>query len=387
MPLPLLTGIVTENVYGIEPMWSWGRVLAVAVLLGAIVAPARATDHFNLESRIPVTIEDIEPIERGSIEFQAFGRFSRLRGGKNLGETELRFVLGIFEKTQLEIAAPLLLGHGAANGNGDTQISVLRKFRDSSREKRWPGFAVEAELRLPSGIQRHGFKNRVDAAITALVTKHMARHSFHVNAGFDWSGDESQEERLRRGVWSGVVGQLRPMPSGGVALAFAHFGIRPTVLNRSDSAFAHFGIRPLALGSFALPLAFRFRPMSSAGLNHALVPFWICPCALETFKAPLARFGILPRVLGSFPSALAHLGICEGLLQPLALLRCHLLALSHDLLFLAQRARAAWRALSRRCSRLRFLERAVPPFRPSFTAAGSFLFMEAMLVPMRSDWQ
>lgn len=201
-----MTGIVTENVYGIEPMWSWGRVLAVAVLLGAIVAPARATDHFNLESRIPVTIEDIEPIERGSIEFQAFGRFSRLPGRKNFGETEPRLVLGIFEKTQLEIAAPLLLGQGAANGNGDTQISVLRKFRDSSPEKRWPGFAVEAELRLPSGIQRHGFKNRVDAAITALVTKHMARHSFHVNAGFDWSGDESQEERLRRGVWSGAVG-------------------------------------------------------------------------------------------------------------------------------------------------------------------------------------
>lgn len=191
----------------IKPTLTWiGIWVRFPILFGAAVTPAFATDHFNLESGIPTSIEDIEPIERGSFEFQAFGRFSRMRGDKNIGEAEPRIALGIFEKTQLEIGAPLLLGEGEANGNGDVQLGILRKLRDDSREKWWPGFAIEADLGLPTGSETHGFRNRVDAGFSVLMKKEVGSHNFHLNAGFDWSGDESEEETLRRGIWSGAVG-------------------------------------------------------------------------------------------------------------------------------------------------------------------------------------
>jgi outer membrane putative beta-barrel porin/alpha-amylase len=176
------------------------------VMLSGAVTPAFATDHFNLESGIPTTIEDIEPLDRGSAEFQVFGRFEHMGGRKNFVEAEPRLAFGIFDKTQLEIATPLLLGEGASNGNGDIDVSVLRKLRDDSREDSWPGFALEADLRLPTGIEQQGFKNRIDAGLTALMKKDIGPHSFHVNAGFDWSGDESDQETLRRRVWSAAIG-------------------------------------------------------------------------------------------------------------------------------------------------------------------------------------
>ncbi len=181
------------------------------ILFSELVTPAFATDHFNLESGIPTTIEDIEPLERGSVELQAFGRYLRMREERNVGEAEPRIALGIFEKTQLEISTPLLFNEDSGNGNGDVQISMLRKLRDDSPEEWWPGLAIEADIRLPTGIERHGFKNRTDAGFTALMKKDVGNHSFHFNAGFDWTNDESEEESLRRVVWSGAVGHHTPL--------------------------------------------------------------------------------------------------------------------------------------------------------------------------------
>lgn len=191
----------------IRPMLKWvGICLCFLILFGEVGTLAFASDHFNLESGIPTTIEDIEPIERGGVELQAFGRYLRLRGGKNVGEAEPRLALGIFDKTQLEIATPLLFGEDEGIGNGDVQISILRKLWDDSQEEWWPGFALEADVRLPTGIERRGFKNGFDAGVTALMKKDVGDHSFHFNAGFDLSDDKSEDETLRRGIWSITVG-------------------------------------------------------------------------------------------------------------------------------------------------------------------------------------
>ncbi len=186
--------------------------LSLSLILLAIAAsPAFATDHFNLESGIPTALEDIEPVERGSFELQGFGRYLRLRGDKNVGETEPRLAWGIFEKTQVEISMPLLLGEGLASGNGDVQVSILRKLWGDQQQAWWPGVALEADIRLPTGVERHGFRNRVDSGLTALLKKDVGPHSFHFNAGFDWTGDKSKEENLRRVVLSIVAGHDMPV--------------------------------------------------------------------------------------------------------------------------------------------------------------------------------
>ncbi len=181
------------------------------ILLAIAASPALATDHLNLESGIPTTLEDIEPVERGSFELQAFGRYLRQREKKNVGEAEPRLAWGIFENTQVEISTPLLLGEGVASGNGDVQISILRKLWDDQRGAWQPGVALEGDVRLPTGVERRGFKNRVDAGLTLILKKDVGPHSFHFNGGFDWTGDKSEEENLRRVVLSIVVGHDMPL--------------------------------------------------------------------------------------------------------------------------------------------------------------------------------
>ncbi len=181
------------------------------MLLAVVASPAFATDHFNLESGIPTTLEDIEPLEQGSFELQGFGRYLRLRGDKNIGEAEPRLAYGIFEKTQVEIATPLLIGEGMESGNGDVDISILRKLWDDQPGAWWPGVALEADVRLPTGVERDGYKNRVDASLTLIMKKDVGPHSFHFNGEFDWTGDKSEEENLRRAALSVVVGHDMPL--------------------------------------------------------------------------------------------------------------------------------------------------------------------------------
>jgi hypothetical protein len=60
-------------------------------------------------------------------------------------------------------------------------------------------------------MPRPGFKNRVDAGFTAILRKNAGPHSFHINAGFDWTDDEREEEILRRTALNLVFGHDMPL--------------------------------------------------------------------------------------------------------------------------------------------------------------------------------
>jgi hypothetical protein len=173
--------------------------------------PLFATDHFNLESGIPTSLEDIEPTERGTAELQFFSQYSRLRRGESPGAAQPRLAWGLFEKTQLEIATPLLLGGEESTANGDVELSVLRKLLEDQQKSWRPGLALEAAVRLPTGVSGPGFDNRADAGFTAILRKNAGPHSLHLNAGFDWTGDERNEEVLRRTALNVVFGHDMPL--------------------------------------------------------------------------------------------------------------------------------------------------------------------------------
>ncbi len=185
--------------------------LRLLIILGVAALPLFATDHFNLESGIPTSLEDIEPTEHGTAELQFFTQYSRLKGPESPGAAQPRLAWGLFERTQLEIATPLLLGGTEATGNGDIEVSVLRKLRDDEQGSRWPGLALEADVRLPTGVSGLGFKNRVDAGLTGILRKNAGPHSFHINAGFDWTDDQREEEVLRRTALNFVIGHDAPL--------------------------------------------------------------------------------------------------------------------------------------------------------------------------------
>lgn len=181
------------------------------IILAAVALPLFATDHFNLESGIPTSLEDIEPTEHGTAELQFFAQYSRLRRGEDPRAAQPRLAWGLFERTQLEIATPLLLGGGEATGNGDVELNILRKLREDRDDSWWPGLALEADIRLPTGVSSLGFKNRVDAGCTAIFRKNAGPHSFHFNAGFEWTDDQREEELLRRTALNLVIGHDMPL--------------------------------------------------------------------------------------------------------------------------------------------------------------------------------
>lgn len=181
------------------------------LLLAMAATPAFATDHFNLEWGIPTSLEDIVALERGKFELQGFSRYMRLKGKTNRGLAQPRLAYGIFEQTQLEIESPFLLGQGAASGNGDIQISMLRMLR-ADRQGAWlPGVALEADVSLPTGTKTPGFKNQIDAGLTLIMKKDVGPHSFHFNAEFDWTCDQSEEEHLRSAASSIAIGHDMPL--------------------------------------------------------------------------------------------------------------------------------------------------------------------------------
>lgn len=184
----------------------------IALSVGAAAPnPTLATDHTNLERGIPTSLEDIEPIERGDVQVQITGRYLRLAGKRNTGEMEPRLIWGAFEKTQLVIATPLLLGQPEAPGNGDILVSALRKLWDDSPERLWPGVAFVVDVRLPTGEERAGFHSGVNVELTAVLKKDVGQHSFHMNIAHEWVAAHSTEEQFQQSIWSVIAGHDVPL--------------------------------------------------------------------------------------------------------------------------------------------------------------------------------
>ncbi len=193
-------------------IWSPVHALAWLIALCATIpGHTFAADHTNMESGIPTSLEDIEPVERNTVEFQIVGRYLRLAGNRNTGELESRLVWGAFEKTQLGIAAPLQFGQPEASGNGDIVVNALRKLWDDSSTRLWPGVALALDVRLPTGKERAGFDSGVAVEPAIILTKSVGRQSFHLNLAHEWVGSQSTEEQLRKNIWRVVVGHHVPL--------------------------------------------------------------------------------------------------------------------------------------------------------------------------------
>ena len=88
---------------------------------------------------------------------------------------------------------------------------MLRMLR-ADRQGVWlPGIALEADVSLPTGTETPGPKNRTDAGFTFIMKKDVGPHSFHFNAEYDWTRDQSEEEHLRSAALSIAIGHDIPL--------------------------------------------------------------------------------------------------------------------------------------------------------------------------------
>jgi hypothetical protein len=175
------------------------RVTAfVVVTLLSVSAPAvEAVDHANLDENRPLRVEDAYPIASGEISVETGAGFTLARRGPNRGAFPIEILYGVLPNVQLGLGTSVLTDpHGLQDPpkSGDLRLGALYNFNQESLHL--PALAAKLSLDAPTGIAARGY----GVGLKGIVTKSVARLSFHLNAGYAFLTDSRDDERTSRYV-------------------------------------------------------------------------------------------------------------------------------------------------------------------------------------------
>lgn len=165
--------------------------LLAAVLLGATIPRARATDPQDLDLFLPNTLQDAFAGEPDGAEAQFSARYDRRRG-----KDEIR-LRPIFQVTpsdglQLNLALPYTVGTGSSANQGDAGAGV---FTNLNREGPWlPAFAVALDVSAPVGPGDRA----TELQLTGVATRSLdprGVNRLHLNATWSRRFAPSADER------------------------------------------------------------------------------------------------------------------------------------------------------------------------------------------------
>jgi hypothetical protein len=161
------------------------------VLLFLPRGAAAQTDYYNTDAGRPITIEDAYAIEYRAIELQlAPLRLERGEGAAYRWGVEPELALGLFPRTQVELAFPIAWMDRGEPGNSSTaglagiELSVLHNL---NVETSIPAFALAADLLVPAGSLG---PERAYPSLKAIATKTFTWARVHVNARYTF-GDRA----------------------------------------------------------------------------------------------------------------------------------------------------------------------------------------------------
>ncbi|MEE2776390.1 MAG: hypothetical protein VYE73_06455 [Acidobacteriota bacterium] len=165
-------------------------VLALGVGLVSLIArPSGGADHLNLESGLPVAIEDAYPIPRGGFELLTLLRAGRF---ESRNESLLSPILewGFADGWEAKLTVPWHLG-GTEEGVEEVGVEVLYNF--NAETLKMPAFA----LTLGGDVATKG--SAVDPALGLIVTRTLGRawhlDRLHLNLGARHNSDRRRRER------------------------------------------------------------------------------------------------------------------------------------------------------------------------------------------------
>ncbi|HET6679765.1 MAG TPA: hypothetical protein VFG84_01070 [Gemmatimonadaceae bacterium] len=153
---------------------------------------AAQTDYYNTDAGRPITIEDAYAIEYRAIELQlAPLRLERGEGAAYRWGLEPELALGLFPRTQVELAFPIAWIDRGAGGNASTaglagiELSVLHNL---NVETSIPAFALAADLIVPAGSLA---PERAYPSLKGIATKTFTWARIHLNARYTF-GDRAE---------------------------------------------------------------------------------------------------------------------------------------------------------------------------------------------------
>ena len=157
--------------------------LAVGLCLSILAHPLSAQiDYRNLDDERPVATEDAYPVERHAFELLAPYRFERDRGGKQVHLFPLEVEYGVFDNTQLGLAAPIAavdVGQGADADWGLAGLRAFALYNFNTESPSLPAFSLRGDVGLPIGALAG---DNARFSLKAIATRSWGLTRLHLNA-------------------------------------------------------------------------------------------------------------------------------------------------------------------------------------------------------------
>lgn len=194
-------------------------------------------DPLNLESGLPLEVEDAYVTPLWNREYQGFLRYNRSGEGKDVLEAVQRIEVGIWYNTELTIEAPFILGEEKSDGYGPTSIELLYNFNQETISL--PAFTLGGTLVTPTGEYNEGLDSEAEILITKTVPGTWSLHRIHLNGSYYFNDDPGDSER--DGAYEAILGYEARLNNPFVFVADV---VRRQELERGESTnLAEVGLR------------------------------------------------------------------------------------------------------------------------------------------------
>lgn len=190
--------------------------LALACLQRFLIAcPALAQDkRFDLDENFPLRVEDELTTPTGAFTLQGAFIFEHGEDGTDLFTLEPALKYGPFDKTELEIASPFLLGDADDRGSGDVITSLQYRLNESAR---WvPAVSLKGSLAFPTGKDSDGYDPTLKLILSWGLDPE-SRHRLHANTA--WTRNFAPFADEREDGWLYLLGYSYRLNDNWVVLA------------------------------------------------------------------------------------------------------------------------------------------------------------------------
>jgi hypothetical protein len=178
----------------------------LTILLGSLAALAtsQAHDHSNLESGIPLEVEDSYAAPWLNREVQLSSYFERTAEGKDhwLVEPRLEFGLPV-RNAELTTGFPFEMGE-ATDEDGLQNVNVELFYNFNTEGRYLPAFAVSGEAAFPVGGDPEGVDTKLELIATRTIGYSTLLHRFYLNAA--WLHNDEAEPLEREDRFKLVAG-------------------------------------------------------------------------------------------------------------------------------------------------------------------------------------
>jgi hypothetical protein len=221
---------------------------AAAEEAGREPKPAPAPEERQLELvfpgiNAPMLINDINVADYKEFEFGigfdwSHKGFSVSKSGtrKPLLLNTYEFVYGLAPNLEVGLEVPIVEGDGRVAGNSD--IHTYAKYRFWEDKDWYPGFAMIAALRLPTGVESSG----VDGWFQYILTKRFGQHRVHLN-GITKTANGSNVEDVRHFQWSVAAGYDHPLFDNKTLFIIDYLNTSSEEEGHSNSNYLEFGVQ------------------------------------------------------------------------------------------------------------------------------------------------